>query len=228
VLQVRSYTLLNNTIITDAEGNGDSIPTAVQADRVKRLRDALTSTLPPSVSNFQPSSLGLLPQSPAAHIQRPHCRHIDSCGCRPICSSVLKGRDQNRSKVELGVHSKDTIYQTSTAPVPLPYSEPALLSLDNGSGPFLPSCLQDIVQSPSLSPTSTVSADLSVDEYIASPASAYSVISAKHHSSSEQPLHVRRTTSSISLGLDNIWQLDGEESKALAGSLTSANEAPRV
>ncbi|KAI9435606.1 hypothetical protein H4582DRAFT_663016 [Lactarius indigo] len=211
-----------------AEGNGDSIPAAVQADRIKRLREALSVTLPPSLSNLQTASLDILPRSPVAHIQRSHCRYIDSHGSRTMCSPALKSRDQIRSSVELGFHSKDTIYQTSTAPVSLSYSEPALLPLDNGSGPFLPSCLQDIVQSPSLSPTSTVSADLSVDEYVASPASAYSTISAKHHPNNERPLHVRRTTSSVSLGLGNIWQLDGEESKALSGSLTYPNEVPRI
>jgi hypothetical protein len=179
-------------------------------------------TLPPSLSNLQTTSLDIHTQSPIAHIQRP--RHIDSCSPRTTCfQPALKSRDQIRSSVELGSHSKETIYQTSTTSA---YSEPALLPLDNGPGPFLPSCLQDIVQSPSLSPTSTVSADLSVDEYVATPASAYSTIGAKHNN--EHPLHVRRTTSSISLGLGNIWQLDGEESKALSGSLTSPNEVPRT
>ena len=227
VSRVVSVPLLNNIIITDAEGNGDSIPAAVQADRIKRLREALAVTLPPSLSNVQTASLDVPPQSPVAHIQRPHCRYIDPRGPRTMCPSALKSRNQTRSSVELGFHYKDTIYQTSTAPTSLSYSEPpALLPLDNGSGPFLPSCLQDIVQSPSLSPTSTVSADLSVDEYVATPASAYSTISAKHYPNNEHPLHVRRTTSSASLR--NIWQLDGEESKALSGSLTSPNEIPRV
>ena len=214
---------------TDAEGNGDSIPAAVQADRIKRLREALAVTLPPSLSNLQTASLDIHPQSPVVHIQRPHYRYIDSCAPRTVCSQpALKSRDQIRSSVELGLHCKDTIYQTSTAPASLSSSEPALLPLDNGSGPFLPSCLHDIVQSPSLSPTSTVSADLSVEEYVATPASAYSTISAKHHSNNERPLHVRRTTSSVSLGLGNIWQLDGEESKAFSGSLTPPNEVPRI
>jgi hypothetical protein len=182
-------------------------------------------TLPPSLSNLQTTSLDIHPPSPVAHIQR--SRYIDSCSPRTMCSQPgLKSRDQIRSSVELGFHSKETIYQTSTTSASLSHSEPALLPLDNGSGPFLPSCLQDIVQSPSLSPTSTVSADLSVDEYVATPASAYSTIGAKHNN--EHPLHVRRTTSSISLGLGNIWQLDGEESKALSGSLTSPNEVPRT
>jgi len=212
-----------------AEGNGDSIPAAVQADRIKRLREALSVTLPPSLSNLQTASLDIHPQSPVAHIQRSHYRYLDSCAPHTMCSQpALKTRDQIRSSVELNIHSKDTIYQTSTAPASLSYSEPALLTPDNGSGPFLPSCLQDIVQSPSLSPTSTVSADLSVDEYVATPASAYSTISAKHYPNNEHPLHVRRTTSSASLGLGNIWQLDGEESKALSGSLTSPNEVPRI
>jgi len=140
-----------------AEGNGDSIPAAVQADRIKRLREALAVTLPPSLSNLQTASLDIHPQSPVAHIQRSNYRHIDSCSPRTMCfQPALKSRDQIRSSVELGFHSKETIYQTSTASASLSYSEPALLPLDNEPGPFLPSCLQDIVQSPSLSPTSTV------------------------------------------------------------------------
>jgi hypothetical protein len=79
--------------------------------------------------------------------------------------------------------------------------------------------LQDIVQSPSLSPTSTTSADLSVDEYIASPVSAYSTSSTKLYSNGDRFVH--RTPSSVSLSRGNIWQLDGEECKALSSSLSS-------
>ncbi|KAI0255413.1 hypothetical protein BJV78DRAFT_1175138 [Lactifluus subvellereus] len=211
-----------------AEGNGDSIPAAVQADRIKRLRDALSATLPLSISTVPTTSLDHLPHSPSMHIHRPQSCYLDSFGCPPVYPSALRSLDKNQSSVELGLRFKDTIYQTSTPPISFSYPEPALLPMDNISGPFLPSCLQDIVQSPSLSPTSTTSADLSVEEYVASPVSVYSTGSAKHSTNSERHLHVHRTPSTVSLGLGNIWQLDGEESKALSGSISSQNEMSRV
>jgi hypothetical protein len=142
----------------------------------------------------------------------------------------LRGRDGTQCSMEQGSRCQDTIYQTSTPPVLPSYRErePAIFPSDNESGRFLPSCLQDIVQSPSLSPTSTTSADLSVDEYIASPVSVYSTGSAKLYTNGDHPLRVHRTPSSVSLGLGNIWQLDGEESKALSSSLSPQNEISRV
>jgi hypothetical protein len=83
------------------------------------------------------------------------------------------------------------------------------------------------VQSPSLSPTSTTSADLSVDDYVASPVSVYSPNNAKHPTNGERTLYLHRTPSSVSLGLGTIWQLDGEESKALSSSISSQNEISR-
>jgi hypothetical protein len=162
------------------------------------------------------------------HMHRPPSCYLDSFGCPPVCPSALRSLDKNQSSVELGLRSNDTIYQTSTPPISFSCPEPALLPMDNISGPFLPSCLQDIVQSPSLSPTSTTSADLSVDEYVATPVSVYSTSSAKHPTNGERQLHVHRTPSTVSLGLGNIWQLDGEESKALSGSISSQNELSRV
>jgi hypothetical protein len=71
--------------------------------------------------------------------------------------------------------------------------------------PLLPSFLQDIVQSPALSPTSTSSADLSFEEYdeITSPKS----ILPRNHSDDD---------SAGSSPVGNIWRLDGEESKSLS------------
>jgi hypothetical protein len=215
--------------LQDAEGNGDSIPAAVQADRIKRLREALTVTLPPTLPSLQTAVLDSPPQSSPVHIQHPHDCYLDSCRCRTLHSSALWSRDGTQCNMELSRY-QDTIYQTSTPPVLPSYRErePATFPSDNESGRFLPSCLQDIVQSPSLSPTSTASADLSVDEYIASPVSVYSTGSAKLYANGDHPLHVHRTPSSVSLGLGNIWQLDGEESKALSSSLSPQNEISRV
>jgi hypothetical protein len=213
-------------IVKDAEGNGDSIPTAVQADRIKRLREALTVTLPP-ISSVQTTAQDCPPQSPYAHIQRTHDCYLNSCGCSTSFPSALGSRDLTHSNVELGSRYKDTIYQTSTPPVSSTYRAPAPLSLDNTSGRLLPSCLQDIVQSPSLSPTSTTSADLSVDEYIASPVSVHSTSSTKPYANGDRFSSIHRTPSSISLRSGNIWQLDGEECKALSTSL-SPSETSRV
>jgi hypothetical protein len=71
--------------------------------------------------------------------------------------------------------------------------------------PLLPSFLQDIVQSPTLSPSSTSSADLSFEEYEESlPSSTRSTFSQSGADS---------VTASP---LASIWRLDGEESKSLA------------
>ncbi|KAH9993017.1 hypothetical protein BJV77DRAFT_999637 [Russula vinacea] len=207
-----------------AEGNGDSIPTAVQADRIKRLREALTATLPPS-SPAQNTASNCPPQSAYVHIQRPLDCYLNLRGCSSSRSSALGSRDLSHSSVELSSRYKDTIYQTSTRSVSSAYRVPAPLPIDNTSGCLLPSCLQDVVQSPSLSPTSTTSADLSVDEYIASPVSVYSTSSTKLCASGDRFLH--RAPSSVSLNPSNIWQLDGEECKQLSGSL-SPSETSRV
>ncbi|KAH9960269.1 hypothetical protein BC827DRAFT_1370586 [Russula dissimulans] len=209
-----------------AEGNGDSIPAAVQADRIKRLRDALTTTLSPSLPPIHCAAVEYPSQSPFAHIQHSNDCFLTTCRCRTSWSPALPSRDQAGG--ELGSrHSKDTIYQTST-PVSLSYRETVPFPIENASGHFLPSCLQDVVQSPSLSPTSTTSADLSVDEYIASPVSVYSTGSAKLCTSGDTSLPMHRTPSSVSLGLGNIWQLDGEESKAFSSSFSPQNETSRI
>lgn len=210
-----------------AEGNGDSIPTAVQADRIKRLREALTATLPPTLPAVQTTAQDYPPRSPYAHIQRTHDCYLNSCGCSTSRPPALGNRDITHSNVELGSRHKDTIYQTSTPPVSSTYRASAPLPLENTSGRLLPSCLQDIVQSPSLSPTSTTSADLSVDEYIASPVSVHSTSSTKPYTNGDRFSSIHRTPSSISLRSGNIWQLDGEESKALSNSL-SPSETSRV
>ncbi|KAH9976643.1 hypothetical protein BGW80DRAFT_1443666 [Lactifluus volemus] len=210
-----------------AEGNGDSIPSAVQADRIKRLRDALASTLPLPLSTVPTPSLNHLQQSPSKPVQSPLDCYPNPYGCPPARPSALHSLDQNQSNVELGSRSKDTIYQTSTPPVSFSYPDSALLPMDDISGPFLPSCLQGIVQSPSLSPTSTTSADLSVDDYVASPVSVYSTSNAKHPTNGERPFltekkvkrylvrfhprmksHVSDATVAFSDGTDGVVLLD--------------------
>lgn len=177
-------------------------------------------TLPPYISPLQTTALDHDPQPRFVQVRHPCGGYLNSCGCQ-----ALRSRDQAQLSVELGSRYKDTIYQTSTPPYSSTYRGPAPFPIDNASGRFLPSCLQDVIQSPSLSPTSTTSADLSLDEYIASPVSVYSASSAKLCTNGDHSLHVHRTPSSVNLNPgNNIWQLDGEESKALSSSLSPQNE----
>lgn len=72
--------------------------------------------------------------------------------------------------------------------------------------PLLPSFLQDIVKSPTLSPTSTSSADLSIEEYediIPSPRVG------------REQVVTRDESSNYPLG--NIWRLNDEETTNIAG-----------
>ncbi|KAI0270759.1 hypothetical protein BC834DRAFT_532431 [Gloeopeniophorella convolvens] len=211
-----------------ADGNGDSIPAAVQADRIERLREALTATLPPSLSTLQPASASRLPLQPLMASQRPHSRSMDSYGSRSMnYLSSLRPRDRAQSAMESGSRFEDTIYQTSGHPMSSSL-ETMPLSFADPSGHFLPSCLQEVLQSPSLSPTSTASADLSADELVVSPISVYSTNSQVPYLDGERPVRLHRTPSSVSMGVSSIWQLDGEESKALSGSKSSQGEVARV
>ena len=187
----------------------------------------LPPSIPPSIPAVQPTAQDYPPHSPYAPMQRAHDCYLNPCACSTSRSSALGSRDLTHFNVELGSRYKDTIYQTSTPPVSSMNRAPPPLPSDNTSGRLLPSCLQDIVQSPSLSPTSTTSADLSVDEYIASPVSVHSTSSTKPYTNGDRFSSIHRTPSKISLRSGNIWQLDGEECKALSNSL-SPSETSRV
>ncbi|KAF7326877.1 RanBP2-type domain-containing protein [Mycena venus] len=195
------------TCLPYAEGNGDSISAAVQAERIALLTSAGRTPPPPAQThrpfvNFSPP-----PQQSRGPVHR------------------------SQSHSELGsqyMHGQGyPIYQTSPHPAqqfsrhgqlhhPSPLSGQRSLSGsgDYGSAlsgspvdvfapaPLLPSFLADIVQSPALSPSSTSSADLSLDEYEESlPSSTRSTFSQSGADASP---------------LANIWRLDGEESKSLA------------
>ncbi|KAF8901548.1 hypothetical protein CPB85DRAFT_1323395 [Mucidula mucida] len=131
------------TCLPYAEGNGDSISAAVQAERIALLTSVLAQT----------------------HIQAPQRSHSMTPPLvhRPFINTspphVRAQVHRSQSHFELGSQYASThqaarpIYQTSGhvhAPAP---------------APLLPSFLQDIVLSPMLSPVSTSSADLSFDEY---------------------------------------------------------------
>ncbi|KAK0476055.1 hypothetical protein IW261DRAFT_1491724 [Armillaria novae-zelandiae] len=146
------------TCLPYAEGNGDSISAAVQAERIALLTSVLAQThdtLPARSHSLTPPQV----HRPFINTSPPHARaHVH----------------RSHSQFELGTqYNAYPIYQTS----------------GHAPAPLLPSFLQDIVQeSPMLSPVSTSSADLSFDEY-------------EEHTT---------------LPANNIWRMDGEETKSLA------------
>ncbi|TFY50302.1 hypothetical protein EVG20_g11600 [Dentipellis fragilis] len=215
-----------------AEGNGDSISAAVQAVRMNNLSHLLT----PHQNGAIPS--GALPSpmqtsAPLRPVQQPgqvlhtsvprmQSRSTDSYP-GPLPHAVPRAH----SHMDLASQYEDAppIYQTSglrqpTPHQPLPGGSFASHAPSPIPGPLLPSFLQDIVQSPSLSPTSTSSADLSLDEYNASPTSIYSTQSQSQGPAQYQDRQIPRKASDSSVNntrKSNIWRLDGEESKVLAG-----------
>ncbi|KAJ7442149.1 hypothetical protein B0H11DRAFT_2094654 [Mycena galericulata] len=206
------------TCLPYAEGNGDSISAAVQAERIALLTSVLTQT--------QLSSPGHAPP----HIARSHST-APAQSHRPFVNfsppPPPRGPvHRSQSHDELGSQFSNgyAIYQTSPhhhgqqqqqyqrQHLPSPLQRHAL-PIDAGAGhidmyapaPLLPSFLQDIVQSPTLSPASTSSADLSFEEYEESlPSSTRSTFSQSGADSVN------------SSPLANIWRLDGEESKSLS------------
>jgi hypothetical protein len=188
----------------DAEGNGDSISAAVQAERIALLTSVLsqTQTLQPPMTSNPPQT-----QMVRAHSLTPPQPQRSFVDISSPKSHPPVHRSQSHFDMGAQYTHSDPIYQTSglRQPSPAPPSDPLRL---HAPAPLLPSFLQDIVQSPAISPTSTSSADLSFDEYeesLPSPASSVA------HSVRNRP---GRDSYKIALG--NIWRLDGEETKTLS------------
>lgn len=125
-------------------------------------------------------------------------------------SQVQLSVHRSQSQFELGAQYSQPIYQTSGQRQP---SSPFLASAQSSRNqdtytpaPLLPSFLQDIVQSPKLSPSVT------------SPSSTELSIGGEY--GEHAPMHTTSRASSGSssnLGISNIWKLDGEETKGLSG-----------
>jgi len=120
-------------------------------------------------------------------------------------------RSRSHSNFDLGAQYSDSqfIYDTAAprrASFPLGDSEDCHLS--NVPAPLLPSFLLDIVQSPTLSPTPTSSADLSPEDYDDSFSSGRS---------SFRREHIVMNDSSLNLPVSNIWKLNDEETEGIAG-----------
>lgn len=192
----------------------------MQAERIALLTSVLSQTqlsavpAPPSPVTATRSQ-SLTPPHPLLHrpfidISRPNSR-------------VTPVVQRSQSHIELGAQyaAAQPIYQTSGLS-PQSYSQHGgqyqsqsgprpLLVHAPAPAPLLPSFLQDIVQSPTLSPSSTSSADLSFEEYDveSSPRSTRSMLSRSRNN------HIV-SSANVEAELGNIWRLDGEESKSLS------------
>lgn len=208
------------TCLPYAEGNGDSISAAVQAERIALLTSVLTQT--------QLSSGGLAPPSSAPHQQAagshspPQARRqfadLSPPQARPVHRSqshLQLGAQYSNTNAAPAYNAPSPIYQTSghreRQPSPLYTTGPEVTYSSSSMdipAPLLPSFLQDIVQSPALSPTSTTtsSADLSSIEEFEEPLPQRSMFPRARGSSG----------ASDNSPISNIWRLDGEESKSLA------------
>ncbi|KAF9784738.1 hypothetical protein BJ322DRAFT_1141791 [Thelephora terrestris] len=190
-----------------AEGNGDSIPATVQAERITLLASTIRGrefhSLPPSPScviHERPLRRSSLPLQALA-AQQPNndvCRHdgqrFPTPRSRSQADSFLKTRQPSPS---FGTNS----------PAHVDTSPPGLL---------LPSFLQDIVQSPSLSPAS--SADFSLEDYSNDEIEPRS--SKLNEGCANMPYHGPMLHSSPALksttsftNMYNIWKLGGDETK---------------
>ncbi|KAF9219332.1 hypothetical protein BS17DRAFT_717827 [Gyrodon lividus] len=191
-----------------AEGNGDSISAAVQAERINLLTSLLAQNqLPLRGPSASPSDIPR--QQSMTSLRRERLQEAT-----PPSSRVSQ---RTRCQFDSGIQYPDSqfIYETSGPHRSSSSSFPSLVDLDdalplNAPAPLLPSFLQDIVQSPSLSPTSTSSADLSIEEY------EDIMPSPRRLSPTRDRLKVNNDSSSH-LPLGNIWKLNDEETKGIAG-----------
>ncbi|TFK69816.1 hypothetical protein BDN72DRAFT_897005 [Pluteus cervinus] len=186
------------TCLPYAEGNGDSVSAAVQAERIALLTSVLSQTrlLPPSV-----------PPTPAnrSHsLTPPQVRRNLSASPSATPQGTVH---RSHSHLDLGTQYSQSrpIYQTSghRQATPLYSTRPTPEHHLDAPAPLLPSFLvQDIAQQvPALSPSSTGSADLSLEEYDGSPSPT-----------SGLPL----PSAIVKSPMGNIWRMDGEESKSLS------------
>ncbi|KAG2152810.1 hypothetical protein DEU56DRAFT_776264 [Suillus clintonianus] len=185
-----------------AEGNGDSISAAVQAERINLLTSLLAQNQlplasgPPSLPSQAPRSHSMTPPAAPSYNQVPY-------------------RSRSHSNFDADTQYSDSqfIYETSAPRRTSPSSFPSLGDLENYlpvnlPAPLLPSFLQDIVQSPTLSPSSTSSTDLSPEDYDDSFSSERSSFGKDR---------IATNDSSSNLPVSNIWKLNDEETKGIAG-----------
>ncbi|KDQ54481.1 hypothetical protein JAAARDRAFT_135150 [Jaapia argillacea MUCL 33604] len=202
-----------------AEGNGDSISSAVQAERIALLASVIASQTQPS----PPTSIGV------SHYAGDVCDRASVSQPPPLerpslfidlshPNSQPPARHQNEMSPQYV--NVSPIYQTSahrrsTPSTPCSSTNLSFCDVSRGPEPLLPSFLHEIVRSPSLSPSSSSSSgSLAESEDGLSHADVGQIYGG------EVPFIARESYTSLHGG--NIWQLDGEETKAL----TSLAERP--
>ena len=228
------------TCITDAEGNGDSISATVQAERIALLANTIRErefhSLPPSPScaaHERPPRRSSLPLQALAIAQQPNgevCRHDGQHSLRLSRSRshqadwFLKPRQPSPSTRSPGSDNPNTLYQTSLGngssasfTPGTAVNFPAYVNTPP-SGPLLPSFLQDIVQSPSLSPAS--SADFSLEDYNNDEVEAGRFAKLNDGGAAGVSYPGPRPRSSLALksttsltNMFNIWKLGGDETR---------------
>ncbi|KAM6493402.1 hypothetical protein JOM56_011536 [Amanita muscaria] len=193
------------TCLPYAEGNGDSISAAIQAERISLLTSVLAQTqLSGNNATLGPAA----PQGLRSHSATPpHPR------CPPMSPGLLNSVHRSQSHAELASRyiiqdaKPQPIYQTSGHRRPSPLymtPRPDMMQGQPTQTPpsLLPSFLQDIVQSPTLSSLSSASSpDLSFEDEKTLTQNDCS-LPAKQDSASSSPSA-------------NIWRLDFEESRSL-------------
>ena len=188
---------------SDAEGNGDSISAAVQSERINLLTSLLAQNQLPLRTT--PPSIDAPRRNTVTQVQ--HHRPLES-----VTPPSRFSRSQIDVRAAVQYPEAQFIYETSG---PHRHASPLFPGMRELEGalpvgapaPLLPSFLQDIVQSPTLSPTSTSSADLSVEEYediAPSPRRGRDRV-------------VARDDSVSNFHLGNIWRLNDEETTSVAG-----------
>ncbi|RPD60715.1 hypothetical protein L227DRAFT_81355 [Lentinus tigrinus ALCF2SS1-6] len=237
-----------------AEGNGDSISATVQAERIALLANVLAT-------QFNALDLNGVPTQSPAHGPGPHRDLPPPASAPPHATRFFESDPVTRnSSVTNSLQSSpilpqlplpeqaSPIYQTSGGrPHHVHAPFPARLTIGGfGTSPhsstLLPSFLQDIVHSPSQSPspTSSSSAELSFDgssedaHYVLTPSTATSVsLSAPLTPGSTSGRGMRKASSNSSFsslgrssGISSIWKLDGEESRTLSSTTSSARTSP--
>jgi hypothetical protein len=176
----------------------------VQAERIALLTSVLAQhqpipTIMPSHSHG-PRSQSLTPPQ----TQRPF---VDLSPPKPH-GPVL--RSQSHLDLSTQYVSTQPIYQTSSYRQPSPpflssAPETGINTHVHAPAPLLPSFLQDIIQSPTLSPASTSSADLSFEDYTETLPSPF-----------RSPRGCLSKDTALSLPPGNIWRMDGEETKTFS------------
>ncbi|KZT03322.1 uncharacterized protein LAESUDRAFT_729349 [Laetiporus sulphureus 93-53] len=179
-----------------AEGNGDSISATVQAERIALLENVLAT----QVSRVTKQESTPLPE--ATRVLLPASERMAYRSPVSPFSPPSPWAPHPQRSASLGLQAHPSpIYQTD--------GNPATATL-------LPSFLHEIVQSPSLSPsTSTSSAELSLEEYDEAVLRGYA---RAERPRAEKLRGTSGSSSSFALPGNSIWKMDGEETKTLSTS----------